>query len=78
VFGHPCSFMQGSPGEIQTSLYRNLIGPSMTVMLCALWPIIIILLPWLHCTVVITKKIIHFLVLYYKNDICLKMHDLKV
>jgi hypothetical protein len=72
--------MQGSLGEIQTSLYRNLIGPSMTVMLSTLWPIII-LPPWLDCTVIITKKkkknSIHVHVLYYKNDICLKLHDLK-
>jgi hypothetical protein len=64
---------------MQTSLYRNLIGLSMAVMLSALWPVIIILPPWLDCAVIITrKKIIHFLVLYFKNDICLKLHDLKM
>jgi len=54
MYGQP--FIQGSPGEIQTSLYRNLIGLSMTVMLSVLWPIIIILPPCLDCAVIITRK----------------------
>lgn len=73
MYGQPSTFIQRSPGEIQTSLYRNLIGLSMAVMLSALWPIVIILPPWLDCAVIITrKKFTHFPLLYYKNDVCLK------
>jgi len=78
MYGQSSTFTQWSPGEIQTSLYRNLIGLSMAVMLSALWPIIIILPPWLDCAVIITRKKIYSLVLYYKNDMCLKLHDLKM
>lgn len=76
MYGQPYTYIQGSPGEFQASLYRNLIGLSMTAMLSALWPSIILLPSWLDCAVLITrKKFIHIFVLYYKNDVCLKLHD---